>query len=91
MYALDAVTGEIVWEWLENAPITSEVAITEGVVYVATSEGNVIAIAPDLDAQVNAPATTVPPTTVPFTTVPEDGSTPTTTQPPTSGGGGGTM
>jgi outer membrane protein assembly factor BamB len=93
VYALDAETGDIVWEWNEDAPIISEVAITEGVVYVATSEGNVIAIAPDLEAQSNAPPTTVPPTTVPPTTVPEEGSseTPSTTTPPSTGGGGGTM
>jgi len=86
VYALDAETGEIVWEWEESASITSEVAVTEGVVYVATSQGDVIAIAPDAEAQSNAPATTVPPTTVP-----EQGSseTPSTTTPPPSGGGGG--
>lgn len=91
VYALDAQTGEIVWDWHEDAAITSEVAVTEGVVYVATSEGNVIAIAPDPDAQAKAPTpeTTVPEDTT-DTTVPADGSTPPTTS-RRGGGGGGTM
>jgi outer membrane protein assembly factor BamB len=91
VYALDAMTGEIVWDWMEDAAITSEVAVTDGVVYVATSEGNVIAIAPDPEAQENAPT---PVTTVPDdpsdTTDPADENTPPTTS-RRGGGGGGTM
>jgi outer membrane protein assembly factor BamB len=88
VYALDAQTGAIVWDWHEDAAITSEVAVTDGVVYVATSQGNVIAIAPDPEAQENAPT---PVTTVPEVgTDPEDGSTTSTTR-RGGGGGGGTM
>jgi outer membrane protein assembly factor BamB len=87
VYALDAQTGAIVWDWHEDAAITSEVAVTEGVVYVATSQGNVIAIAPDPEAQADAPT---PTTTIPesgTTEPPTDGSS--TTEPPRQGGGGG--
>jgi outer membrane protein assembly factor BamB/tetratricopeptide (TPR) repeat protein len=91
VYALDAQTGAIVWDWHEDAAITSEVAVTEGVVYVATSEGNVIAIAPDPEAQGNAPTptTTIPEDTGDSTDPADENSPPTTSR--RGGGGGGTM
>ncbi len=90
IYALDAVTGETVWTWPEGVPIIGEVAVTEGVVYVATSRGNVIAIAPDPEAQANAPTTTVSEPSEGAGDVPAEGDVTTTTT--TRGwGGGGTM
>jgi len=90
LYALDAATGEIVWSWLEESRITSEVAVTDGVVYVATSDGDVIAIAPDSEAQANAPVvtTSTPPTTAAPAGTGGDES-PTTTVPERKGGGRG--
>ena len=46
VYALDAATGDLVWEWNEGVPISAEVALGDKAVYVATRAGQVIAIAP---------------------------------------------
>lgn len=93
IYALDAKTGELKWEWDEGVPISSALAVTDGVVYAATSAGNVIAIAPVKSERLgettpttvddSGPGTTVPGgSTVPSdTTVPSDGDTTTTTVP----------
>lgn len=92
VYALDATTGDTLWAWDEGDPIASEVAVTTGVVYAATSGGSVVAIAPDADAQAAAPApaptttTVAPPTTA---ATGEGGEAPPTTAPGRKGGGGG--
>ena len=46
VYAVDRHTGVIVWEWDAGAPIVNSIAVTDRVVYVATTGGEVIAIAP---------------------------------------------
>ncbi|GMQ86037.1 MAG: hypothetical protein BMS9Abin07_1609 [Acidimicrobiia bacterium] len=102
VYALDAKTGELVWEWDEGVPIRAAVAVTDRVVYVATSAGQVVAIAPIADERlgetttttdgVSGPGTTAPggSTVPPDTAVPgDDGTTSTTVR--KGGGGGGTF
>ena len=49
VYALDAATGDLVWEWNEGTPISAEVALGDRAIYVATRGGDVIAIAPVAD------------------------------------------
>ena len=65
VYALDRDTGELVWEWSEGLPITASVAATDGVVYVATTGGRVIAIGGDPGQAQPVPSTTTTATTAP--------------------------
>ena len=44
LYALDVLSGELVWEWSEGRNIAASPAITDGVVYVASFDGTVVAI-----------------------------------------------
>jgi outer membrane protein assembly factor BamB/tetratricopeptide (TPR) repeat protein len=93
VYALDAATGALIWEWDEGVPISAEVAVGDRAVYVATRAGDVIAIAPVASerlAEGSARSDDEPDSGSPGV-VPPDDSSPTTTVPPSRGGGGGTM
>jgi outer membrane protein assembly factor BamB len=90
IYALDAKTGALMWEWDEGVPIRAAVAVTDGVVYVATSAGEVIAIAPVKAERLGETTPTTGTESDPTTTVPADDGTTTTTV-RSGGGGGGTF
>jgi outer membrane protein assembly factor BamB len=58
IYSLDRQTGELVWEWHEGVPISASPTVTDGVVYVATSAGHVIAIGGESGIAEELPTTT---------------------------------
>ena len=91
VYALDAATGDLLWEWNEGVPISAEIAVGDRAIYVATRAGQVIAIAPvagERLAEDSAPSDDEPSGVAPAV-VPPDDSSATTTVPERKGGGGG--
>lgn len=72
LYALDAATGALVWEWSEGVPISSSAAVTDGVVYTATTGGQLIAIGGEPGEAAPAPNTTT--TTTPPASEPGPGA-----------------
>ena len=90
IYALDAKTGDLKWEWYESVPISSALAVTDRVVYAATNAGHVIAIAPVAAERLAETTTTTGADSNTGTTVPPDRETTSTTA-RSGGGSGGTF
>jgi outer membrane protein assembly factor BamB len=66
LYGLDATSGELIWEWREGPPISSSMAVTDGVVYVTTTAGQVIAIGGEEGEAMMMPTTTTTTTAPPI-------------------------
>jgi outer membrane protein assembly factor BamB len=100
IYALDAATGDVLWEWNEGVPISAEIAIGDRAIYVATRAGQVIAIGPvaeerlaegtssDDEPGIGSPGAE-PPDTANNGADSSGDESPTTTVPERKGGGGG--
>ena len=89
VYALDAATGETVWEWNEGVPISAEIAVGDRAIYVATRAGQVIAIAPIATERLAVGSSPAEPDSGSPGVEPPGDSSPTTTVPERKGGGGG--
>ena len=44
LYALDAETGEKLWDIITQGKITSSPAVTDGAVYIGSHDGNLYAV-----------------------------------------------
>jgi len=44
LYAVDATTGEKLWDILTGGKVTSSPAVADGIVYIGSHDGNVYAI-----------------------------------------------
>ena len=69
LYALDALTGEKVWQHSTGSYIRSSVSITNGIIYVGTLDGTIYAIG----ASTTSPEPSPTPSACPSSSTPTEG------------------